>query len=301
MGKPLVFVQVSAYRDQQLKPTLESLFDEASAPDQLRVTICWQHARTERLPRVCTTHHIEVIDVDYRRSRGANWARRHVQKRWRGEPYSLIIDSHLRFAPHWDSMLVDMFQKLKTKGARKPAVTCYPPNFDPVTFPKGRSHVPLKIYKEKYYEGLLAHFAGVPLPFWRWLTEPIPAQFLALGFLFTEGSFNTEIPIDPAVYFFGDEITTGLRAYCHGYDLFHPHRVIAWHAYDRATRRCHWLDHDDWRCRDQRSLRHVRRVLKGEFVQGYPLGTVRTIADYERYIGLSLISKNEDNKCGDFG
>jgi len=43
-----------------------------------------------------------------------------------------------------------------------------------------------------------------------------------------EGRFNAEIPIDPAIYFFGDEITMGLRAYCHGYDFFHPHRVIAW-------------------------------------------------------------------------
>jgi hypothetical protein len=32
--------------------------------------------------------------------------------------------------------------------------------------------------------------------FWRWLTEPLPAQFLALGLLLTAGRFNAEIPID---------------------------------------------------------------------------------------------------------
>lgn len=111
----------------------------------------------------------------------------------------------------------------------------------------------------------------------------------SLGLLFTEGRFNLDIPIDPNIYFFGDEITTGLRAYCHGYDLFHPHRVVAWHAYDRSTRRCHWHDNADWRTIDRLSLDRVRRIFTGTQFTDYPLGVARTIADYERYIGLPLV------------
>ena len=289
MRRGPIFTQIAAYRDRQLPATLESLFDAASDPDRLRVCVCWQHGKAERIPaRFWRAPNVEIIDVDYRLSRGANWARRRVQRRWRGEPYSLIIDSHLRFDIGWDGTLVELLEGLKAKQVRRPVVTCYPPNFSPDTFPKRRSRVPLKIYKEAYLRGLLVHFAGFPLPLWRWLKEPIPAQFLALGLLFTEGRFNAEIPIDPAIYFFGDEVTTGLRAYCHGYDFFHPHRVIAWHAYDRGTRICHWQDHDDWQHHDQRSFRRVRRVLTGQALRGYPLGTARTIADYERYIGLPL-------------
>jgi UDP-N-acetylglucosamine (GlcNAc):hydroxyproline polypeptide GlcNAc-transferase len=289
-----IFVQISAYRDPLLPATLESLFDQAAKPARLRVCLCWQHSRGERLPvRFRRAANVEVLDVDHRRSRGANWARRLVQKRWRGEPYSLIIDSHLRFAAHWDTTLVDLLEARKTAGVRKPVITCYPPDFSPRTFPKQASRVPLKIYTEAYHSGLLVHFAGFKLPLWRWLAEPIPAQFLALGLLFTEGRFNAEIPIDPAIYFFGDEITTGLRAYCHGYDFFHPHRVIAWHAYARKTRTCHWQDHHDWRSRDRRSLGRVRRILKGQQFRDYPLGGARSIADYERYIGMPLILAQE--------
>ena len=36
----------------------------------------------------------------------------------------------------------------------------------------------------------------------KWLKQPIPAEFLALGFLFTEGFFNEEIPFDPNIYLF---------------------------------------------------------------------------------------------------
>ena len=68
----------------------------------------------------------------------------------------------------------------------------------------------------------------------------VPARFVSLHFLFTEGSFNQEIPFDPAIYFFADEIAIALRAYTLGYDLFHPHRILGWHLYDRTTRATHW-------------------------------------------------------------
>jgi hypothetical protein len=296
MGCDTIFVQIPAYRDRELTNTLTSLFDEAAYPDRLRVCICWQHATTERISKkFWRLSNIEIIDLDYRQSQGANWARRCVQKQWRSEPHSLIIDSHLRFVRGWDRKLVGLLVGLKAKGVARPAITCYPPNFSPEAFPCRRTYTPLKIYKEAYHGGLLVHFAGHQLPFWRWLREPIPAQFLAMGLLFTEGRFNSEIPIDPNIYFFGDEITTGLRAYCHGYDFYHPHRVIAWHAYDRTTRTCHWEDHPRWRENDDRSLRRVRQIFKGRRFMDYPLGTERSIADYERYIGLPLISTEPRN------
>lgn len=285
-----IFVQIPAYRDPQLVATMDSLFDRARHPKRLRVCVCWQHGPADRLPRrYARGNAVEIDDVDYRVSRGANWARRRLQKRWNGEPYSLIIDSHLRFTYHWDWKLIEMLGDLKSAGSSRPVISCYPPNFDPLTFPAGRSRTPLKLYKEAYVRGLLMYFAGYKLPLWTWLKGPIPAQFLALGFLFTEGRFNQDVAIDPNIYFFGDEITTGLRAYCHGYDLFHPHRVLAWHAYDRATRRCHWEDHGDWRTRDGNSLSRVRRILRGHEFRGYSLGKYRSIACYERHIGMPLV------------
>jgi hypothetical protein len=239
--------------------------------------------------RYRNSRQVEIDDVDYRASRGANWARRRVQRHWKGEAYSLVVDSHLRFARNWDRTCAVWMGELKESGIRRPVLTCYPPDFDPKTYPDNRSRVPLKNYKEAYIDRLLVHFAGFPVPLWTWCKAPIRAEFLALGFLFTEGRFNTDVPFDPNIYFFGDEITTGLRAYCCGYDFFHPHRVIAWHAYDRATRRCHWEDHGNWRQRNSRSLLRVRRILQGRQYSGYDRGERRTIAGYERYIGMPLV------------
>ena len=294
-----IFVQISSYRDRQLSATLDSLLSQAPDANRLRVCICWQRAATDRLPvRFRRAANIEILEVDHGLSQGANWARRQVQRRWNGEPYSLIIDSHLRFARNWDQRLIQMLLDLKGRRVRRPLITCYPPNFSPQSFPKDRARVPLKIYKEAFIDGLLVHFAGFPIPLWRWLDEPIPAQFLALGFLFTEGSFNRHIAIDPHIYFFGDEITTGLRAFCHGYNFFHPHRVLAWHAYDRSSRICHWHDHEDWKRSDERSYRRVKQIFQGKGFKRYPLGTERSIKAYEKYIGLPLIADGPEHGCG---
>jgi len=38
-----IFVQIPAYRDPELVPTLVDLIEKAQAPRRLRVGVCWQH------------------------------------------------------------------------------------------------------------------------------------------------------------------------------------------------------------------------------------------------------------------
>ena len=38
-----IFVQIAAYRDPQLLPTLKDMFANADNPENIRVGIAWQH------------------------------------------------------------------------------------------------------------------------------------------------------------------------------------------------------------------------------------------------------------------
>jgi hypothetical protein len=285
-----IFLQIPSYRDTQLIYTIESLLNNAHDSTRLKISICWQHDKSETLPKeILDSANINVIDIDYKESKGANWARSIVQKNWVNEPYTLLIDSHIRFAKKWDIKLINMLLALQNSGIAKPILTGYPPPFDPESFPKNKSNYPLKMYVEGYYFNLLTKFNGQPIPHFKWIKSPIQAHFLSLGFLFTVGSFNLEIPFDPNIYFYGDEITTGLRAYCHGYDLFHPHRVIAWHLYDRATRIPHWENHNTWHTLDAMSCQRIKEIFSGVEYKDFPLGKTRSISDYEKFIGHKLI------------
>ena len=86
-----------------------------------------------------------------------------------------------------------------------------------------------------------------------------------------------------------------VRAFTHGYDLFHPATTIVWHDYIRADAKKHWGDHVDtttvarvWSDLDTVSRNKVLRLVRGEAVENYGLGSERTIADYEAYAGLSF-------------
>jgi hypothetical protein len=128
--------------------------------------------------------------------------------------------------------------------------------------------------------------------------QPLRARFLAAGFLFAAGRFVEEVPYDPELYFMGEESAMTVRAFTHGYDLFHPAETIIWHEYIRPNARKHWSDHSDatdelrpWSKLDEISRRKIQRLLSGEPVASFGLGEERTLGEYEVYAGLSFRHK----------
>jgi hypothetical protein len=285
-----IYVQIPAYRDSELAPTLINIFAKAAYPQNLRVAVCWQHAPTEVLPPQILLHpQIEIIDVNHQDSGGCNWARRQLQKRWKGEPYTLFLDSHHRFIEGWDQHLIDMYEKLLSDGNKKPLITAYLPPYVPETDPVGRAEDPLQIFRHSREKGMLIYLIAYKIPLWRWLDKPIEAKFTSLHFIFAAGSFNQEMIFDDNIYFFGDEVVLALRAYTYGYQLFHPHYVIGWHLYYRdQTRITHWEDHSDYMARHEQSYQRIRNIFLG--VDDKELGTARSIQDYEYFIQDKLIT-----------
>tara|TARA_B000000565_G_C23716799_1_gene351898 strand:- start:197 stop:1030 length:834 start_codon:yes stop_codon:yes gene_type:complete len=128
------------------------------------------------------------------------------------------------------------------------------------------------------------------------LTGPIRARFYSAHFAFTIGEFANEVQHDPSFYFHGEEITIAVRAYTHGYDLFHPHKVVAWHEYTRDGRVKQWDDDPTWTKKNEVTHAKVRSLLgidgtpctpcNQKSFGKYYLGNKRTLRDYEEYAGL---------------
>jgi hypothetical protein len=284
-----IYVQIPAYRDSELPTTLLDLYAKADQPEALRVCLVWQHGLEETLgAAVRGLPRLEVIEVPYEQSRGCNWARNLLQSKWHGEEHTLLLDSHHRFVAGWDRTLVYMYESLRTRGVERPLLTAYLPAYEPRRDPEGRKRAPTKLYPFGREDGILTRLTSYPIPFWRSINRPVPADYVSLHFLFTAGRFNMDIPADPDLYFFGDEVATGLRAYTWGYEFFHPHVVLGWHSYDRATRVPHWDDHKGWRSQHQRSLEKLRALFSGDGPPGQ-LGSSRTVADYNNHVMVRLV------------
>ncbi|WP_306215892.1 GlcNAc-transferase family protein [Actinoplanes sp. RD1] len=283
-----IMVSVAAYRDPELVPTVLDCLAKAERPDELRIVVCWQHLGDEDISAIADDPRVHVLDYDARQSQGACWARAEVMRHYRGEDWFLQIDSHTRFTPGWDTRLIEL---AGVTGAAKPIITCYPPDYQPGAEYTG-SGEPTEIIVGGWMSD------GFP-----WLSQralddrsgkPVPANFVAGGFLFAPGSLVTEVPYDPYLYFQGEELTLSLRAYTWGYDLFHPTEVLAWHYYVRADSPRHWTDHlgEDgartWHQRDKASRRRIVNLLRYPDNGRYGVGTVRTLDDYQAYTGLSF-------------
>tara|TARA_R110000772_G_scaffold486_1_gene1779 strand:+ start:1000 stop:2433 length:1434 start_codon:yes stop_codon:yes gene_type:complete len=297
-----IFVQIAAYRDPQLIPTLKDLLKNSKHPENLRICIAWQHSEEDKwdvMPKkFLNDKRFNILDIPYTEAEGVCWARNQIQQHYKGEKYTLQIDSHHRFIPNWDEELLTMYKQLQDKGVPKPLLTSYLPSF----FPEGNKEVSPRTQEvwqmdfNRYTpEGYIFTFPSL-IKGWKNMTEPLPARFYSAHFAFTTGKFAKEVQHDPEMYFHGEEPSIAARAFTHGYDLYHPHKIIAWHEYTRDKGKRHWDDNDNWGERDAKSHHRYRLMheMDGETctpcakrsLGKYYFGKKRTLEEYEKYAGL---------------
>jgi hypothetical protein len=304
-----IFVQIASYRDPQLVTTIKDCIYNAKHPENLVFCVAWQHAPEENIDEIKSLSNVKIIDIDYKQSKGACWARNQIQQRYNDEEYTLQLDSHHRFAKDWDDIVIGMYKQLQEKGYAKPLLTSYIPSFDPDNDPAGRTQVPWRMDFDRFIPEGAVFFLPASIPDWEKLSEPAPSRFYSAHFAFTTGQFCKEVQHDPEYYFHGEEISVAVRAYTHGYDLFHPHKIVAWHEYTRKGRTKHWDDHSgekkqdlvdkkDWGQRNSECHKRNRVLFsmdgeKHETIDWgiYGFGKVRTLKDYEKYSGLKFSNR----------
>ena len=297
MGNGKIFIQIASYRDPQLVPTIKDCIKNAKKPEKLVFSIAWQHSTEDEwdnLDEFKDDKRFKIVDINYEDSKGACWARNQLQQNYDGEEYTLQLDSHHRFIENWDEELIKMYKQLVKKGHKKPLLTSYVSSFDPDNDPAARTQQPWKMNFDRFIPEGAIFFLPATIDDYQERTEPIPARFYSAHFAFSTGKFVQEVPHDPEYYFHGEEISIAIRAYTHGYDLFHPHKVIAWHEYTRKGRKKQWDDDKQWvsknvHCHSRnRKLFEMDGEVKDIDFGIYDFGTERTLEDYERYAGISF-------------
>ena len=291
-NKNKIFVQIASYRDPQIIPTIKDMLENAKNPENLIICIANQYDNINELDEYRKDERFKIIDIPYLESQGACWARHLIQQKYNGEEYTFQLDSHHRFIKNWDETLIEMIKQLQKKGHKKPLLTAYISSFNPDNDPDERIQEPWWMTFDRFIPEGAVFFLPATIPGWQEMNEPLPARFYSAHFCFTLGQFCLEVPHDPDYYFHGEEISIAVRAYTNGYDLFHPHKVIAWHEYTRRGRPKQWDDVKTWGKRNENCHSKNRQLFgmdglepaKGFGVYGF--GKERSLSDYEAYSGL---------------
>lgn len=312
-----IFVSIASYRDTELLPTLHDMLEKASGLSVLNVAICWQDEGDIALFQragftLCEKtktgehdlfnfkyqgHRLQIVCVHYFLSKGACWARSLCEKLYQKEDYCLQIDSHCRFIDDWDVEMVSLLQQLKQQSA-KPVISSYPPGYQPGKADEKAEYVSRLVLRGFSTEKIL-QLTSVDFE----SNAPVRGSYLAGGFIFAEACFLREVPNDPLIFFEGEEIAMAVRAFTHGYDIWHPHKILLWHFYGRENHARIWSDHNGeaekagsisctWWKRDSTSKKRVKALLGIENEQcdlgRWGLGNWRSLDQFEYAAGISF-------------
>jgi len=296
-----IFIQIASFCDPQLPITIEDCIKNAKKPENLVFSIARQYNpddSSDSLEKYKDDKRFKVINILHTESKGVCWARNLVQQQYDGEKYTLQIDSHMRFVPNWDEKMIKMLKDLQKKGHKKPLLTGYVPSFNPDNDPAERVREPWRMVFDRFIPEGAVFFLPETIPNWKNLESPVTARFYSAHFCFTLGEFSKEVQHNPEYYFHGEEISIAVRAFTHGYDLFHPHEVLIWHEYTRKGRTKQWDIDKEWVVKNNHSHLVNRKLfgMDGLTQEGhdgkYGFGNIRTLRDYEEYSGLMFSERS---------
>lgn len=281
---PTIMLKVVSYRDPELPRTLASAVHNAEFPEQLRFAVVNQVGPESEhtLDLLEGDDRLRSVRVPWTQARGLGWARNWTDRLYRGEDFTLQIDSHMRFAPGWDATLVQQWRAL---GDPRAVLSCYPGEYRHA----GPGHVDL--YEAAPHRIAFTHLDAEGVPHQdQGGTVPgfTPTVLVSGGFQFGPGEISERLPQLREVLR-GDESVQAVRLFTHGYQVYVPPSVPLFHLYAKdkdpeATHHFHNDFADDDRLRPELvrlmldSVRTVHAVLTGTHPDA--LGTERTLTDF---------------------
>ena len=305
----MIYVMIPSYADNDLPNTVLSCIRMASGAIPLRIGVFEQaSAHVLQLPledispknehmranvegaEICwgiisrEEHQDRGAGVGYARARAATW---HDDAE-----FVLSIDAHSRFEPNWDLQMPESIARLP--GDRSIATGVINQH------PWDRELVFVGEVNTIDEETILSHLVpGV-------LGDYYAARHLSAHFAFGR-NWLRDVPPDPHITFWGEEPTTMVRLWTHGYDLYHVANVPITHGFIRPSPRP-WDDHPRWSEIDDRSRRRCMVLLgmiepegdDAEIEAKYGLGGRRSLEEFQQWAGINFAKRWFDPDWGDW-
>eukprot|EP01060_Flectonema_neradi_P008021 TRINITY_DN15725_c0_g1_i2.p1 TRINITY_DN15725_c0_g1~~TRINITY_DN15725_c0_g1_i2.p1 ORF type:complete len:390 (+),score=40.31 TRINITY_DN15725_c0_g1_i2:126-1295(+) len=304
-----IFVALASYGDRECAPTISRAYQRAAYPDRVFFGVFQQHNCSNGDDTYCldctaALHdslncpgdvlctrlwQVRISRLPMSSTLGVTYGRYMAEKHFRGETYVMNIDSHSHFSRGWDSVLVDMHHRI---GDPMAIITTYPVHYDEnnlghdksdsYVFPKGNYDMcicrteQVKVVDTRSFKHTVGRMSRPK--------KPIRTAFLAAGFNFAPASRLVKVPYDPKTPFLfdGEEMSFGIRAWTHGYDLYHPDKPVCAHLYIRGgskLRPVFWTE--NWGVRYKIQYKSTLRInyflgLHDTFDKNVPLSEIDT-------------------------
>ena len=293
-----IFISIASYRDPELQWTIKSAIENANNPDNLYFGVVHQGVDSE-LFDIQEIKNISLTKMHPKEARGAGYARAKAMELYSGQEYFLQIDSHTRFVPGWDLICIDQLNRAKNiSGHSRVLLSYFPAPYEPernggmyliTNNPKVKSYPT----RQKILLNKRKQWTAERFEFDSELKEnPELSETVLGGFMFSDASIIQEVPYDPEISFFGEEVCFAMRSWTRGWDIYSPSKNIVYHFYSRGGYSKIWKDRNlrgtSWKELEEISYNKQKRILCGEETGVFGAGSVRTLEEYEMFTSTNF-------------
>lgn len=283
-----IFISIVAYRDPELENTIRSAIDNARYPNELKFGIVNQDVENIDMSGF---KNMSMTFMHPKHAKGVGFARSKAMSLYTDENYYLQVDSHTIFVEDWDIKTIQQYELAQQISRNKNIIlSSYPPPYtlerDGTRFIHTVSTDELPVEPTKQVPWLRTdnQWGAKRLPMDQHELPELSTTILA-GFVFATGNIVNEIPYDPEISFFGEEICFAMRAWTRGWDIYSPSIPLAYHFYRRNGHKKIWSDEvkrvNNWEQIQEISKKKQENVLRGIEKGIYGAGDIRSIKDYE--------------------
>ena len=295
-----IFISVASYRDTQCRQTLRSIFANADHPARVVIGTCEQNADDEESCVVSAVRlgQVRQISIPASEARGPCYARYLCASLHRGEDIILQVDSHSLFVSHWDTLLLEMLNRVPL-GLDAFVLTHYPSDCPAAesasSLGDGATSETIALGPVPVINSCVmlangqASFRAVFFPSRQGFHSSIS---VGGGFLCMHRSVLYNCPYDPHLdgVFNMEEILYAARLFTRGVALLAPDHSIMCHKYTYAEHKVPWTEAvPTWNVNANKGLERCFGILHGTVVDRvFGLGQSRHIAEFWKYTGINL-------------
>jgi len=302
-----IFVQIAAYRDLEVTPTILDAIKQSSGNHTINFGVHTVYVEESEInvPDLPNVKHAESKAPE---NIGLGIGRALAHQFYDGEDYYLQCDSHSRFIKGWDEVVIHSVLNYQIQGIHKPLLTMYPANYwypsvtanfveKDVLTPGHLSNISFHEKPEQFRTTRIPQQTAMPID-----NENKFVKSVSGGSIFTVGGF---LPFNTDIAFYGEEIWLAARAYTHGYDIVVPDEQYMYHLYynhniasEINKRKILWTDYpDEFNRLDLISKELIYKTLTEGTVGEMLLGNERTLLEYGTFAGLDFINGEIVENC----
>lgn len=296
-----IFVGIAAYNEPYLNMMLDNCLANAEHPDRVHFGV-WSHNNDGMRPDLSMYPNMKIAYLEYDTLLGVGPARLNSLGFYDQEDYYLQVDGHMLFEKDWDTKVINKLEKIR-ENYPKPLISTYTPWWSTtdgnIKYYKNDSDATSAPMLLDYEGSVREKYPKPKTEYFPWDDLGYKEQhLLSAHFIFTDGSFVTEILPDPLIMFGGEETTTAMRAWTRGYRIFCIKEPIAWHLNkfdgDRYTKdrlwdsRNHGPLYEHYQRKSNLSIQRSKDIMLGKLTGYWGATTLYTLRRYEIESGINF-------------